>query len=107
MTDLHWSFQVDPPAADVAELREELVRHNVQSSDIAQSKDLAVFIHDASGKLVGRITGDLWGTVLEIDFLWLHANLRGAGLGKQILSRLEEEARMRGCSVAFLNTFSF
>lgn len=98
MTELQWSFQVDPPAADVAELREELVRYNVHASDIAQSKDLAVFIHDSSGKLVGGVTGNLWGSVLEIDFLWLHANLRAAGLGKQILSRLEQEARMRGCS---------
>lgn len=77
------------------------------ASNIAQSTDLAVFVRDSAGKLLGGVTGNLWGGVLEIDFLWLHAGLRGQGLGRQILSRLEDEARARGAALAFLNTFSF
>jgi GNAT superfamily N-acetyltransferase len=107
MMELHWSFQTNPDKATVTELRKELVKHNVGHSTIAQSTDMAVFVRDSDGKLVGGVTGNLWGAVLEIDFLWLHADLRGQGLGAQILSRLEDEARARGGSLAFLNTFSF
>jgi GNAT superfamily N-acetyltransferase len=107
MTELQWSFHNPPDDEDISGLRAELVKHNLQASSIAQSMDMAVFVHDSSGRLVGGITGNLWGGVLEIDFLWLHTDLRGQGLGAQILSRLEEEAVARGGSVAFLNTFSF
>jgi GNAT superfamily N-acetyltransferase len=107
MTDLHWSIQVNPPEEGVAELRDELARHNVQYSSIAGSRDLALFVRDASGRLVGGVIGNLWGGVLEIDFLWLHAGLRGQGLGAQILLRFEEEAKAHGALIAFLNTYSF
>jgi len=42
MTDLHWSFQVDPSAAEVTELREALVRHNIQSSQ--REENFLVFV---------------------------------------------------------------
>lgn len=105
--DLQWSVQLNPDDVVVAELRQELTKHNVQYSAIAQSGNMAVFIRDSGGKLVGGVTGNLWGAILEIDLLWLHVDLRGRGLGAQILSRLEDEARARGGSLAFLNTFSF
>ena len=56
---------------------------------------------------MGGITGYLWGTVLEIDFLWIDDTLRGQGVGKRLVLMLEGAARARNGRTAILDTFSF
>ena len=107
MTELTWISAVEPAAADVEELRARLAAYNAEHSGIAASVDLAVFVRDEAGDLGGGITGNVWGAVLEVNFLWVRADLRGAGLGRRILARLEQEAITRGARRAFLNTYSF
>ena len=107
MRDLTWTSTSDPTPKVVEELRSRLAAHNVAASGIGDRVDLAVFVHDEVGELAGGVTGNLWGAVLEVDFLWVRADLRGGGVGKQILSRLEQDARVLGASVLFLNTYSF
>lgn len=107
MAELTWVFTSDPAPEMVEELRGRLAAYNVENSQIAESIDMAVFMRDELGELAGGVTGNVWAAVLEVDFLWVRADLRGRGLGKQILSRLEQEARLRGARVSFLNTYSF
>ena len=97
MTELTWISAVEPAAADVEELRARLAAYNAEHSGIAASVDLAVFVRDEGGDLGGGITGNFWGAVLEVDFLWVRA----------FLARLEQEAITRGARRAFLNTYSF
>jgi GNAT superfamily N-acetyltransferase len=42
-----------------------------------------------------------------VDLLWVKAELRGRGYGRQLLARAEEEARTRGAKNIYLDTFSF
>jgi GNAT superfamily N-acetyltransferase len=59
----------------------------------------------------GEVKGGLWGVTsyawLFTELLFVPEALRGAGLGGQILDRAEEEARARGCTGAWLDTFEF
>ncbi|MCB6185214.1 GNAT family N-acetyltransferase [Leeia sp. TBRC 13508] len=41
---------------------------------------------------------------LFVSYLWVDTDWRGTGLGKQILERLEEEAKLRGCKDALIET---
>lgn len=107
MNSINWSFQIEPSAKEVAELRAGLVEYNVGHSTIADSMDVAIFARALDGGLLGGVTGNLWGGCLEIDFLWVREDQRGQSLGSQILKRLEKEAAARGAKVFFLNTFSF
>jgi len=107
MVELTWSVTSAPAPSAVEELRSRLAAYNVDSSRIAESVDLAVFVRDQDGGLAGGVTGNVWGAVLEVDFLWVRSDLRGRGVGRQILTRLENEAHLRGARVAFLNTYSF
>lgn len=56
-----------------------------------------------AGGLVGR-TSFRWLSVLS---LYLPADLRGRGLGAELLRRAEAEARARGCVGAHLDTYGF
>jgi hypothetical protein len=68
---------------------------------------LAIFLRDEAGEMMGGICGELWGAVLETDFLWIDESLRGQGVGKRLLLMLEEAARERNGRTAILNTFDF
>src|SRR5712691_3125402 len=39
--------------------------------------------------------------------LWVHAELRGQGIGRELMARAEQRAAALGCHSAFLDTFSF
>jgi GNAT superfamily N-acetyltransferase len=43
----------------------------------------------------------------NIDLVYLPANLRGVGLGADLLQMAEDEARQRGCKAGVLYTISF
>lgn len=57
------------------------------------------------------VTGGLWGATsygwLFTELLFVPEALRGRGLGAEILGAAEAEARRRGCSGAWLDTFEF
>jgi GNAT superfamily N-acetyltransferase len=55
----------------------------------------------------GALIGAAYGGWLFIRYLFLPADLRGAGLGARLIARLEHEARARGCVGAWVDTFSF
>jgi GNAT superfamily N-acetyltransferase len=44
---------------------------------------------------------------LLIELLFVPEDLRGLGLGSQLVTQAEEQGRARGCVGAWLDTFSF
>jgi GNAT superfamily N-acetyltransferase len=58
-----------------------------------------------------ELLGGLWASTaydyLHIDALYLHESLRRRGLGRQLIRQAEVEAIRRGCTNAYLDTFSF
>ena len=42
-----------------------------------------------------------------IEWLWVHEELRGTGLGERLMQAAEKEALRRGCSVVRVNTHTF
>jgi GNAT superfamily N-acetyltransferase len=97
----------DPDRDAVEALHMCLRRNNIAIAHTDEAHDLAVFIYSAGGELMGGIAGNLWGECLEIDYLWVHGDLRGQGYGTRLLHTIEDEARERGARVATLNTYSF
>jgi len=56
---------------------------------------------------VGGLLGYTYWDFLAVDILWLHEELRGQGVGTQLLQTAEQEAIARGCHQAHLDTFEF
>jgi GNAT superfamily N-acetyltransferase len=80
---------------------------NTERAGPGEWRTLAVLIEDQGGVC----SGGLWGRTaygwLHTELLFVPPELRGRGLGAEIMSRAEGEARVRGCRAAWLDTFEF
>ena len=94
-------------------IREAIVRPLIRFNEArsGQSEDyrpLAILITDAA---TSDIVGGLWGgtnfTQLHVDLLFVPEELRGSGIGSQIMRDAEAEARRRECRGVWLDTYSF
>jgi len=106
-TPLQWSIDHHPSDDAIQALRNELIAYNIATAAIDTSRDVAVWLHDAHGKLMGGVVGTIWGQCLEIHYLWVHPSLRGHGYGRRLLQTLEQEAQAQQCHSAILDTYSF
>jgi GNAT superfamily N-acetyltransferase len=84
-----------------------LVAYNEAQAGPSGARPMAVLVQDEGM----RILGGLWGWTafgwLSAELFFLPANLRGLGLGTEVMQRAEDEARRRGCHSAWLDTFGF
>ena len=103
-------FEVIPPqkASTVADqIRGKLTAHNVSVSDIRDEQRIVLAATNNEEDLIGGVTATLWGGCLEIDHIWVSEELRGSGVGSELLKRLEKLVKEKGCRRVILDTFSF
>jgi GNAT superfamily N-acetyltransferase len=96
-----------PEFDDVAAIQRGLHAFNQEMGGPYDREPVTLLVRDAEGKTVGGLLGlTFWGWVF-IDWLWLSRELRGSGIGAELLRRAEAIARERGCTNAYTDTFSF
>lgn len=92
---------------DVNEIHAMLKAYNLQHREPSEDVPIGVFYENEDGQKKGGLIGETFGNWLCIKYLFVSEELRGKGIGKQILKAAEEEARRRGCKYVFVDTFSF
>jgi GNAT superfamily N-acetyltransferase len=97
----------EPDSALAARLDDEIARFNFKATEIHDARDLAGKVHDDSGELMAGVQGWTWGATCWVERLWVRADARHRGLGTQLLTAVESEARARGCRQLALTTHSF
>jgi GNAT superfamily N-acetyltransferase len=102
-----WRVEAPPDSADTRKLRRKLQRFNQKRAAVEQGQPLGIFLRGDDGDIEAGVYGWLWGGCLEIDYLWVAELLRGQGVGRRLLLRIEQEGRERGARLAILDTFSF
>ena len=96
------------PPEDADAMTAGLVGSNRQASGKPASEQITVIVRDPSSREVrGGLRGKFTHAWLHVDQLWLADELRGSGLGAEILGLAEEEAMRRRCVGVHLNTFDF
>ena len=86
----------------------ELVRsYNRSIRETAESEPLNLYIEDEQGQLLAGLVAETFGNWLEIEYLFVKDDLRGQGIGSQLLQRAESEAKNRNCRYVFVNTYQF
>ena len=86
----------------------ELVRsYNRSKREAAESEPLNLYVEDDSGELLAGLVAETFGNWLEIEYLFVKEELRGQGIGSQLLQQAESEAKKRNCRFAFVNTYQF
>jgi GNAT superfamily N-acetyltransferase len=98
----------EPPLGAYDALLAELRRFTWNAVGGLDNKDFAVLILDPEkGHPIGGLWAESrWGG-FHIDMLIVPEALRGQGLGTGLMGRAEAEARRRGCSHLWLDTYSF
>src|SRR5712664_3846510 len=82
-----------------------LVRYNNEKMGKQKYRRFAVSLRD-DGAIVGGIVGELWTTVLFIQFFWIDEQFRGKGHGTALIEQIEKEARRFGAVRYYLDTMS-
>ena len=96
----------DPLPQELAFLGEQLSAFNDSDVGASSRKTVAVFVRDEDGKVVAGISGyTAWGW-LYVQWLWVDERLRGQRTASRMLQAAEEEAVLRGCHGAWIDTFS-
>jgi len=84
-----------------------LVQYNESKAGPSQYRPLVVALRDAESKVVGGMWGATGYGWLYIQLLVVPAQLRGSGVGTQLMQLAEQEAVARGCHSAWLDTHEF
>ena len=82
-----------------------LLRYNDEKLGRQKYRRFAVSLRD-KGAIVGGIVGEVWMTVLFIQFFWIEERFRAKGRGKALIKRIEEEARHFGAVRSYVDTMS-
>ena len=81
--------------------------YNRSKREAAESEPLNLYVEDDSGELMAGLVAETFGNWLEIEYLFVKEDLRGQGIGSQLLQQAETEAKNRNCRFAFVNTYQF
>ena len=82
--------------------------NEVRSGRPLDFRSLTIFLtHPETNELLGGLWGGTAYSYLHIELLYLPEDLRGTGLGRQLMAQAEQAAIHRGCHGVWLDTFSF
>jgi GNAT superfamily N-acetyltransferase len=100
------SLEYKPKKADKEFLAKSLYESNVKKG--MPERTLAwVFLRNTQDKVIGGALFYLFHDFVYIDEIWVDEKHQGKGYGKQMLEQVENEARLKGCKTAHLDTFNF
>ncbi len=102
-----YSITSTPSPEKLEAVDNALDEFNMQHGAMREVQRLSVFAEDDHGKVIGGAVGRTWGKCCELQQLAVHSEHRSQGIGEQLLQRFEQEAAARGCTLAYLDTFSF
>lgn len=105
---LVFSVHDQVPPEDAAAVDAGLDAANIAAAaSLRDVRRLAAMAHAADGQPVGGAVGRTWGECCELQQLWVSAAHRHQGVGSRLLRDFESQARARGCTLVYLDTFSF
>ena len=96
----------DDPRTMAGKLASLLSEETERSGFRYAPQPLTLELVDA-GQLIGGLTATTNWEWLYIETLAVHASYQGQGLGRQLVARAEAIAQERGCTGAWVDTFTF
>jgi GNAT superfamily N-acetyltransferase len=104
---MYITFTTEPSATDIKDIRDALRTNNKDHLGHLTQTDLACFTYDDNGKKTSGLCGQIKGNWLMVDYLWVHPDLKGKGLGNKLLQKAETYAKKQNCIGCLLDTFNF
>ena len=107
MSNTDLQMTENPVEADWNFIEEQINLFNVKTTGYADYRPISLFARDETGIIIAGLTAFTWGGTLRIQFVWVHETWRKHGYGKRLVEAAEQEAIVRGCKQAVLDTHSF
>ncbi len=104
--DYTLKIDAEPSGEDVNALHHALRGYNTSLAGPGDHSSLLLTLHDSDKNHAGGLFARISYGWVYIDLLWVAENARGRGQGTRLLRAAEEEARIRGCSNAWIDTFN-
>jgi predicted N-acetyltransferase YhbS len=104
---LHLSFEDNPSWEDREFIDQGLGAYNVQFLRDSRYSYFGAFVRDEAGAIGAGLIGHCYAGWLFVALLWVHADLRRAGVGSRLIAEAERHAIEFGCHSAWVDTFSF
>ncbi len=100
------TLEQDPGPAQRDAVAHALIEHNVSAVGTGGYTPFAVTVRGGDGTVVGGLWGSIWHGFLFVEMLAM-GPARNEGLGRRVMQVAEDEARRRGCTGIWLDTFTF
>ncbi len=103
-------IQMGTVSEEATFVKNSLVKYNMEIAPTAAepySESINIILKDKEGHIIGGLLGRMYRFCLFVEMLWVDDNFRGLGLGKSLLTQVEDIAREKGCKLVHLNTFNF
>jgi GNAT superfamily N-acetyltransferase len=105
--ELSLSVEDKPPPADRNAIDRALTVFNRQFLRNHSWARIGVFVRNDAGKVRAGLDGEVYAGWLFVRNLWVHADLRRRGIGRELMGQAERRALTLGCHSAWLDTWSF
>ncbi|MBZ0292328.1 MAG: GNAT family N-acetyltransferase, partial [Anaerolineae bacterium] len=96
-----------PNQRDLAAVSATLNEHNADQGLVYDPRPLNIFLRDDRDNVIAGLIASTYWDWLRISKLAVSTSARDQGLGTKLIKAAEDEARTRGCTNVFVDTFSF
>jgi ribosomal protein S18 acetylase RimI-like enzyme len=107
MSEIIMELDEHPSVEDFRTLLDGVRTYNRRRTGNESPRQVAYFLRQEDGQIVGGVQGSLWGRSVHIDVLWVEENLRGSGHGAKLMRAIEVYAVMNSHPLIYLETTSF
>lgn len=96
----------NPISAEEDFVVNSLWAHNAKTTPV-DIQPLFLTARDDQNQILAGLVARTWWGALEIQYLWVSDACRGKGTGRELIQSAEQEAKKRGCHMAYVDTFDF
>lgn len=105
--DYTFELSDNPSQEDLRIIDAGIERHNSAEPELLKVRLLCVVVRDDAKVTRGGAVGRPWGQCCELQQLWVHDEARDQDLGTELMDLFEGAAAERGCTLVYLDTFTF
>lgn len=103
---MNYTLHGTPDENEERQIIDGLWRHNDHYAPV-DIQPLRITVKDESDNIKGGIIARTWWGGLDIQYLWVEAEYRKKGVGRELMLMAESEGVRRGCHFSYVDTFSF